>query len=107
MAADVLLDRKRAIGGERLVARRRLKVFLRGEREGSEFVEALELRRTAGQFALIKGVVRQYFAEQRVEFLKLQRGERSPIELSDAAAVVDGCRGHDQLKTAQKRVLSF
>ena len=58
MTANVLIDRESAIGGEWLVARCWLQFFLGGLRQRCQLIEAFKRRRTAGQLALVKRVVR-------------------------------------------------
>ena len=59
MAAHVAIDGIRAIGGEGLVAGRRLKLFFGRQRQRRQLIEAFQLRRATGQLALIERVVRQ------------------------------------------------
>ena len=89
MAADVAIDRIRAIGGERLVAGCRLQFFLRRLRQRGKLVETFELRGAAGQLAPVELVVGQHFGEQAIELLQLQLGERGAIKLGESPALVE------------------
>ena len=87
MAADVAIDRVRAIGRKRFVARGRLQLFLGRVRQRRPAASRLSnCRRAAGKFALIERVVGQHLGEQAIELFQLQRRQRSRDRAASIAA---------------------